>query len=279
MKKALLVGINYPGTDHALRGCVNDVVAMSELLSSKYGFETKNKRMLTDASATTQNILDRLNWLVDGAMPGDVLYFHYSGHGSQYIDQNYDADYEPDGKDEILCPIDLNWRDKIIKDDDLRDIFDKVPNGVNLTVVLDCCHSGSGIDVGTENVVYTTRRMTPPDGGPNSNRYLEPPMDIMNRGIGLQLERKQKPTKNKGVLISGCQSDQTSADAWMHTKFMGAATYFMIEALTMVDTYSEIVEHMNFNLIQHGYTQRPQFNGNEFYRSQKFLEPLQPSLL
>lgn len=276
MKKALLVGINYPGTEHALRGCVNDVVAMSELLSSKFGFEAKNKRMLTDASATTANILDRLNWLVDGAKPGDVLYFHYSGHGSQFIDQNYDADFEPDGLDEILCPIDLNWRDKIIRDDDLRDIFDKVPEGVNLTVVLDCCHSGSGIDVGhaNENVTYTTRQFAPELGGPNTSRHLEAPMDIMNRGIGLDLKPRNVAQENKGVLISGCMSNQTSADAWMHTKFMGAATYFMIEALNKVNTYSEIVDHMNFNLSRYGYTQRPQFNGNEYYRYQKFLEPL-----
>lgn len=283
MKKALLVGINYPGTDHALRGCINDVVAMSEILSKDYGFESKNKRMLTDASATTANILNRLEWLVDGAKAGDVLYFHYSGHGSQFVDQQYDNDFEPDGLDEILCPIDLNWRDKIIKDDDLRDIFAKVPEGVNLTVMLDCCHSGSGIDVGqaNENVTYTTRSMIPELSGPNLSRNLPAPMDIMNRGIGLNITNKPKTVAedNKGVLISGCQSNQTSADAWMHNKFMGAATYFLIQALEQTTAYSNIVEHMNFNMIEHGYTQRPQFNGNDYYRNQNFLEPLQQTIL
>ena len=114
-------------------------------------------------------------------------------------------------------------------------------------------------------------------GGPNTNRFLAPPMDIMNRGIGLNLERKS-PEENKGVLISGCRSDQTSADAWMHTKFMGAATYFLIESLKSVDTYSELVESMNNYMVEYGYTQRPQFNGNSFYRAQRFLEPLQPAL-
>ena len=136
-KKALLVGINYPGTNHALRGCVNDVVMVSEMLTKEFGFKANEKRMLTDNSATTANILERLEWLVDGAQPGDYLHFHYSGHGSQMIDSRYDEDYEPDGKDEILCPVDLNWRDKVIKDDDLKRIFDKVPEGVHLSVVLD----------------------------------------------------------------------------------------------------------------------------------------------
>ena len=275
MKKALLVGINYPGTEHALNGCVNDVVAVSSILSSKYGFAPQNKRMLVDASATTKNILDRLEWLVKDSHAGDVLFFHYSGHGSQYIDQKYDGDYEPDGKDEILCPIDLDWRTKIIKDDDLRRIFNKVPEGVNLTVFLDCCHSGSGIDSGeyNETMTYTNRDFSI-DQGPNKNRHLEPPVDIMNRGIGLQLETKSVQSKTTGVLISGCRSNQTSADAWMHNKYMGAATFFLLEALESVDTYSEIVESMNNSLIKTGYTQRPQFNGDASYKEQKFLEPL-----
>ncbi len=272
MKKALLVGINYPGTPHALRGCVNDVMEMSQLLSSKYGFEAKNKRMLTDASATTKNILDRLEWLVADAKEGDVLYFHYSGHGSQFIDQDYDSDYEPDGKDEILCPIDLDWRTNIITDDDLRRIFNKVPEGVNLTIVLDCCHSGSGIDSGE---AYETSRSFDIISGPNKNRYLAPPCDILNRGIGLDLKPRDKPIQDTaGVLISGCQSDQTSADAWIHNKYMGAATYYLIETLKTQNGYKKIVEEMNAHMKNRGYTQRPQLNGSPQYYELGFLEPL-----
>lgn len=34
-KKALLVSINYPGTPNELHGCVNDVIAMSQLLADQ----------------------------------------------------------------------------------------------------------------------------------------------------------------------------------------------------------------------------------------------------
>ena len=60
-KKALLVGINYPGTSHALRGCVNDVMMVSEVLTKEFGFKAKEKRMLTDESATTANIMELEN--------------------------------------------------------------------------------------------------------------------------------------------------------------------------------------------------------------------------
>ena len=80
-RKALLVGINAYH-DGALRGCVNDVIRVNQVITHHFGF-TKNtdKRMLVDASATSANILNRLEWLVDDAQAGDVLFFHYSGHG------------------------------------------------------------------------------------------------------------------------------------------------------------------------------------------------------
>jgi len=40
---------------------------------------------------TKQNILDSLHWLVDKAKPGDRLFFHYSGHGTQVEDLDGDG--------------------------------------------------------------------------------------------------------------------------------------------------------------------------------------------
>ena len=83
-KYAVLVGINHyvalQGND--LQGCVNDVNNMWELLTKHYGYDPDNIRMICDDRATQQNILERLEWLVTIAKPGDELVFHYSGHGS-----------------------------------------------------------------------------------------------------------------------------------------------------------------------------------------------------
>lgn len=101
MDKALLVGINsYPTAP--LRGCVNDVVDAAKFISEKCGFSSQNVRLLTDDRATTQAIIDRLNWLVDGAKAGDRLYFHYSGHGAQMATRDHAG--ELDGLDEVICP-------------------------------------------------------------------------------------------------------------------------------------------------------------------------------
>ena len=34
---------------------------------------------------TRQNILNAVDWLVEGAQSGDSLFFHYSGHGGQEV--------------------------------------------------------------------------------------------------------------------------------------------------------------------------------------------------
>ena len=282
-RRALLVGINYPGTTHELNGCVNDVNLMADVITEHYGFkDATQRRMLTDNSATTANILERLEWLVEGAQAGDVLYFHYSGHGSQMVDQTYDDDFEPDALDEIICPVDLNWRDKVIRDDDLKRIFDTVPDGVNLTVVLDCCNSGGGLDQLNQYQPYGLARQVIEANSPNKNRWLPMPDDIANRARGLELVSRDRTLQSRdvdstGLLVSGCQSHQTSADAWIHDRYMGAATYYMFDNLRKHNWdvgYETLVNEMNNSMIQYGYTQRPELNGSNALFNNKFLQPM-----
>jgi len=286
-RKALICGINYPGTSYPLKGCVNDVNLIADMLTNNFGFtDAKNRRMLTDASATAAAIRERLEWLVADAQPGDILWFSYSGHGSQLINQKYDdADFEPDNKDEIICPIDLNWRDKIIRDDELKRIFDKVPNGVNLTVLLDCCNSGSGLDQLNQYQslgLGETRALKQPNSIVEGSRWLPMPDDIANRGRGLDLSIRPRSVQsrnvnNTGLLISGCQAQQTSADAWIGGKYMGAATYHLVDALKNSNydmSYKDLIDTMNKSMVTKGFSQRPQLDGSADLFQAKFLEPL-----
>jgi hypothetical protein len=269
-KKALLVGINYPGTSSELRGCVNDVIDMQEMLGGIYGFS--DMKTLLDEQATTQNILDELENLVRGATAGDVLFFHYSGHGSQMMD-NSDADHEPDGLDEIICPIDLDWKRKVIRDDDLKRIFDKVPADVNLTVVLDCCNSGGGMDQ-IEQYQPETKRVFEIARG--ESRYMAPPNNAIKRHLGVKPRTVQsRQVDQTGLLISGCRSDQTSADAYINGRYNGACTYMLIKTLREADwscDYKTLIDTLNNLMEVHGFTQRPELNGSSALYSKTFLE-------
>jgi metacaspase-1 len=163
-KKAVLIGVNryrMPGAD--LRGCVNDVKNMRTLLTSRYGFKAADISVLTDFAATKKAIETAIRSLIRGARSGDVVLVHFSGHGSNVPDNDGD---EADKRDEILCPSDLDWK-KPLRDDWLRTTFDSLRTGVSLTVVTDCCHSGT-----------ITRAVQPPDAR-IKERYLPSPADLV----------------------------------------------------------------------------------------------------
>lgn len=265
-KRALIVGINYTGTGSALKGCLNDAEHMQTLLASR-GF-TEIKSVL-EKEATTAGIIAGLNWLIADTKPGDVIVFHYSGHGSQLPSST-----EADGFEEIICPIDLNWTDKVITDNTLRQIFDKVPNGVNTTLVLDCCHSGTMLDQnqtlgGTKEV-----KATKPTKG---SRYLKPPAKIKKLLANRTLVDWQtsKDVNATALLIAGCHANQTSADAVIDGKPQGAATAALIAASTANGAISyrnlttEMVDYMSRNKFK----QIPQLDGSESLYDQTFLEP------
>jgi hypothetical protein len=108
-RKALLVGINDysphgPGGPD-LNGCVNDVKDVAHTLNALGIVPVRpgSMRILTDTRATRKNIMEGLAWLIRGSKSGDVLVFHYSGHGSQLVDTEGE---ELDRKDETICPHD-----------------------------------------------------------------------------------------------------------------------------------------------------------------------------
>lgn len=141
--RALLTGINDYASISDLRGCENDVHNIKRLLTETCGFDTRNVHELINDAVTKERIEDEWRWLLDGALPGDRLVFHFSGHGSQNVDRDGD---ESDGVDELLCLHDMDWDDDrtYLLDDDLRRFTERVPSGVRLTVILDNCHSGTG---------------------------------------------------------------------------------------------------------------------------------------
>ena len=83
-KKALLIGINYTGTQNELYGCINDVNCIKERIC-KQGFTENNINIITDLTskkATRANILTEFKNLLVNSKAGDFLFFTYSGHGS-----------------------------------------------------------------------------------------------------------------------------------------------------------------------------------------------------
>jgi hypothetical protein len=286
MKKAFLVGINsYP--DAPLRGCVNDVLLMYKLLSEKFGFNTKDMVLITDKDATKANILAGLKKLVMGAKAGDTLYFHFSGHGSQVVVNDWTNSNEADGRDEIICPVDLDWNNPL-RDNDLGAIFKTVPSGVKVVVALDCCHSGTGLRDGCKKLGdrtdndWTNRFMPPPPSNILTNPLINLDKDL---NFTIPTADKDVQTQKRGcmvtaadqgnaILISGCRDNQTSADAWINGRYHGAMTYYLAETLSDKNfnvSYRDLVAELNTKLLNRRYTQSPQLECKQEFFDRKFL--------
>jgi hypothetical protein len=262
-KRALLVGVNvYPDPSYELKGCVNDVLLMEKTLREQYGFVgDEDVRVLTDARATTRAILNGLSWLTAGAAPGDALLFHYSGHGSQVPDA--DGDETSDGLDEILCPYDLDW-ERPLTDDDLAAACSPVPKGALLTVILDCCHSGTGL---REPAHRTARAVA---------RFLPNPAASVRPGRGGPRRFGVALTRTNAILIAACRDDQTSADAYIEGAYHGAHTFYLCRTLRDAGwkpTYRELAASTGLALAYAGFEQVPQLEGPARLLSSSFLDP------
>lgn len=223
-KNALCVGINdYPGTNSDLSGCVNDANDWAaELKGRGYAVES-----LLDEKATRKGMVDALTKLIGNSKAGDSLVFTYSGHGSWLPDDGGD---EPDGRDEMLCPYDID-QEQYLMDDDLALIFKGKPKDVRLYFISDSCHSGSVARFASDPLASTARmpkiRLLPP------LEFVKDP-EIRER-IPLAMRAPSTATREvyPALLLSGCKDVEFSYDADFDGRPNGAMTRVALEALKM----------------------------------------------
>ena len=234
-KKALLIGINYYGTQNELYGCINDVNCIKDRLSQK-GFNSINVLTdLTSVKATKTNILINFKNLLIDSQAGDLLFFLYSGHGSYALDKNND---EITGYDQLIVPCDFN----MIIDDEFKSIIQKnLKANVTLFAMFDSCFSGSVLDL----------------------RYQY--MDSLNYDNYTE-NNKELETVGKVFMISGCSDYQTSADAVINNKASGAMTWSLLESLKQNPkcNWRELIKNMRNLLKTSEYEQIPQFSSGTF---------------
>ncbi|CAM0950355.1 unnamed protein product [Alopecurus aequalis] len=244
---ATLVGCNYAGTRNELRGCINDVQAVRDTLVARFGFAPADVTVLTDGRGeavlpTGANIKRALADMIARAAPGDVLFFHYSGHGTLVPPRHGHGHDGDDKEEEAIVPCDFN----LITDVDFRQLVDRVPPGASFTIVSDSCHSGGLIDQEKEQIgpsVLPDSAGAPPlaapartarflpygalldhlsgvSGMPSSHHAADHLLALFGadasakfHGHGDTLSAAAPaPRPDQGILLSGCQTDETSAD-------------------------------------------------------------------
>lgn len=126
------IGIDAYKTWPVLNNAKNDIVKFSELLKSKYGFDSTF--LLLDDQATRKNIIYQIREFLKKTGPNDNVVIYLSGHGNE--DQLNDGDY-------YFIPQEADADDvsAAVKSTDIVDNFKKI-KGKRCLLIVDACYSG-----------------------------------------------------------------------------------------------------------------------------------------
>jgi hypothetical protein len=265
-KRALLVGINdylkvndfqwYP-----LEGAVNDTQIQKELLINLFGFKSDDIRILHDKEATRGNILQAFEeHLIKWAQPGDVVVFHYSGHGSKVADP--DKIFK-DGRVSTIVPIDSylppGYPNKGGKVNDITGhtlwLLMQAINTENVTFVLDSCYSGGarkGILTvrsrpGDQELLRITDQKIQLLASNQEQEYQKQLMSRLNLSNSDFVKLRQQGVP-KGVMLAAAKLDQSAIDTRFADTPCGIFTYILTRYLWQ-QTGSESVNQVMVSAI------------------------------
>ena len=300
-KRALLMGLNYTGTESALGGCINDVVNLKALLQDNFKYSESQITVMTDYGSGTNypsrgNIIAQLDKLVKSTINDglDEIWLSYSGHGSYTRDRNND---EGDGYDEVLCPLDYD-KNGYISDDILHKFLQRIPESCRVICLFDCCHSGTICDLKHKYIQ---------DKDPDSYKtvYKRERVPKLRRGriVGYRWRKKKIVKRVEGrwiwksnlnnesseikchiIAISGCRDPQTSADVFYNqiNQWNGALTKAFINVIQESDpnlSYRLLSRSLNQQMLEQKLSQKPVLctswslnHNNIFYQNPKYYK-------
>jgi hypothetical protein len=262
IKRALLVGINDYGNGRDLKGATNDVANFAKVLE-EYGFLSENVTILTDKSATRNNIISMLRMAAAATMPNDIFVFYYAGHGVEYVEQtdqilgkkprvvqglvpvdgfvsDRSASFPGIGSREanpdlvtVLTPGDQSTsvgdveKAKILTGKVLMEIMRDFLS-MNVTLVLDSCHSGNMLNAsdGLSNSALSAIS-TGSSGVTKSTSSLA----VAKSERATNAKWTQNHVQNEFVVLSACQDAQRAEETAQKEGILGKFTDALCDVL------------------------------------------------
>lgn len=275
-RHALLIGISNYAAFHQQDmaplfpdlNCSEDLIRIQAALVKTFQFDPSPASgeiviLKTPAQTTRRAILVALDRLAAGTKSGDIVYIHYSGHGSRLPDAT-----KPDGYETTIVPADYkNDQSNEITGRELRAELAKLKANHPAQIVFsfDCCHSGTATRGsakmrGLSDTQYAAwykkwhKGAAPPatrvPGRPGSP--LTDPLMADLQGSGY-------------VILSACANDQSAFETTDRGKDMGRLSYVLAQVLSQAGphtTYQQIYDQVRAQFMQKFGDQSPQLDGD-----------------
>ena len=267
-KHALIIGVDHdpnPHPHYQLWGCVNDARLIRQVLTEHFSFPDSGIVSLHDEAASRQAILDAMQRLVDTVAADDVVFFHFSGHGSR---RTAAAGEDGSGKDSTIMPSD-SGRDPLpnldIVDQEINQWLQRLSAKTrSVSLLFDCCHSGTI----TRDPFAARVRAAPDDSRSLAAMGVDPaavPRVAKARGTG---EAGWLALSDAYVVMSGCRDDEYASEfsdqRGGETIRNGALTYHLVGALLEArpgTTFRDVFEIAHARVNTQFPAQNPQIEG------------------
>ncbi|HSF23425.1 MAG TPA: caspase family protein, partial [Blastocatellia bacterium] len=243
-----------------------DVEAIKLVLAQeRFGFQ-EIRTLTTREETTRESIKKAFEALISQTTDGDIVYIHYSGHGSQVPDDakrgNLKVGDEIDGLDETIVPSDyISQKDGAndIRDDQIEQWIAQLigKKAANVTLTFDSCHSGTTTRNGSMRPRGMPYQGPPVQARPANDAQADAPGGFFQMSFA---------ERNKLVAITASRDEQLAQEWLDQTRTpRGVLTHALIEALnssTDKTTYRELFDQVSDAVTASVKDQNPQMEGN-----------------
>lgn len=247
---ALLVGIDkYPAPTPKLDGTLKDIGKVKTFLETNFNDRPLHIKTLTEGDATRKNFIDAFRNHLGQAKENDVIWFHFSGHGSRQLSSPEFQKINSGKKDETLVLFDSRPNGNDLADKELAVLIAEVSkNNPHIVITLDCCHSGSGTRSATVESSKFKKRLS------NERSEIRPLDSYLE---GYYTKHGLKIPQSSHIVYAACNRFQSAKESF---EGGGIFTQNLIEVLTKNKniSYNDLLVRMREGVVNMKWEQDPQ---------------------
>ncbi|MBW4566220.1 MAG: caspase family protein [Mojavia pulchra JT2-VF2] len=281
---ALLVGIdeydsNSISLPPLLKGCVNDISAMEQYLKARVtqeGYKLYLKT-LKNQEATRAAIIHEFQNHLRQAKSSDTVLFYFSGHGSQEQSPEEFVNLGLNPLNETLVCYDSRTAESWdLADKELAKLIAELSeNQPHISIILDCCHSGSGT---RDTLQETGVRLAAIDKRKRPvNSFIFKLEELNTLSVSGNSEAHPsgwKIPRGRHILLSACQATQKAKEIDRDRQRRGAFSYYLLDTLHQAKgnlTYRDLLGRAKAIVSSQVIDQSPQLEVNSLNDENQFF--------